>query len=78
MTKLALLSILIISGTITSIIFPVLLPVSMLSAVDTFISYLFLWNGILPIVTIFNCLSFLVFFEIAIGIYKLFQWALNK
>ncbi len=73
MTKFLLISSLIISGGIYSYLNPIYLPIGMTSGIDLFVQSLYLWDTLLPVITLFQAIAFIVLITICVWAYKFFK-----
>lgn len=73
MTKFLLISSLIISGGIYSYLNPIYLPIGMLNGIDLFVQSLYLWDTLLPVITLFQAIAFIVLITICVWAYKFFK-----
>lgn len=77
MTRFLFIFSLVTSGAILSFIYPVLLPIGMTNGIDLFVQKLFLWDTILPVLTLFQAIAFIVLITACIWVYKLFKLLLG-
>lgn len=59
------------SGLVTSIIFPVHLPEEMISAIEVFLGSLLPFNGVFPIFTFLQALTLIIFIRVMYLIFKI-------
>jgi len=77
MTRSIFLTTLLLTGFLASGFYPVLLPQTMLDAVNTVALTLLAFDGILPMLAIFQVCAFLILIEVCIGTYKMFKWIIG-
>lgn len=73
MAKFLIIATMLTTGAIYSWLNPIYLPISMINGIDTFVQALYLWDTILPVITLFQAFAFFVLITICIWGYKLFK-----
>ena len=78
MTRYLFILGLITSGVILSGFINILLPVPMINALDVFLGPLSSMEGIFPVVTFYDCLSFFILVQIGIFCFVVYKWVIGS
>jgi hypothetical protein len=75
--KIGILTTLAVTGVLVAGFLPLHLPIDLQDAITDFVLKSYLWQGFLPIITIYQALAFIFLFEIAIITYSVFKWIIT-